>query len=162
MNERLVKLSTVFGFAGCVISGFVFGSYYGYSFVSDVCDFRYPMIGELGWVSGLNPYLKAFDYQRLICLFFFVFLIGRYFRTTIASHVICSSALVLISINLYALFTMKALLWNETDKYLSLARELYAYDLALIFAVLVLVVLEIVMIASQIASKTQVRQTVDP
>jgi hypothetical protein len=151
--NKLSKLSIGLGVVGCVLSMFGLGSYSGFSLGSAVCEVKYPLIGTLGWVSGLNPYMVAFDNQRLVCLFFITFMLGRCFTKQWVSHLLCTLSLLLLSIQFSQLFILKTRLWNDNDAYLRLAHELYLYDLIVLVTILVLLILEAVMIAVLIQTR---------
>ena len=142
MNKTIPKLSVIIGVTGAFISAFVLGSYTGFSLISTLCDVRYPIIGGLGWVSGLDPYIKAFDYQLFVCVFSVTYLIGKCFRKGWFANMSCLISVVLLAVQIFQLFMIKLPLWNRADAYLRLSHEMFPYELAIVVTTLLLLLCE--------------------
>ncbi len=125
----------------------------GFSAGSNFCDVQYPIIGKLGWVSDLDPYITYFNRQRFITLFILIFLIGKLFKNKWISHPICLISIVAPIYSILETIYYKNKFWDENDKYLRLGRELFNYEAAIALTISTLLILEIVMIIQHFRAK---------
>lgn len=149
------KLSKILGITAFVLSAFVLGAYFGFGHGTNFCDVQYPIVGELGWVSDLDPYITYLDRQRIIILFILIFLVGKFIKNKRISHSICLISIIFSMYSIAETIYYKYKFWNETDKYLRLSRELFNYEASITLMLFTLFILEIVLVIQNFRAKQE-------
>lgn len=147
------EFSKFLGVVACFLSLHVGGVYGGFLSCSTVCDIRYPMISG-SWWSHLDPYFAYHEDARLAIIALIIFLIGRLVKYEWLSHLICLVSLSVAIVTLLGQINNKYGSWDENDLYLSVARELFNYEVAIGVIAVLLLMLEVIMMLQHFAGRT--------
>lgn len=153
-HARINKISNIIGVIVCFLSTFVQGAYTGFLAGSSFCEVKYPIIAG-GWWSHLDPYFSYFDRQRFITFFILIFLVGKLFKNKWISHPICLISIIFPIYSILETIYYKNKFWDESDKYLRLARELFNYEGTIALMLFTLFILEIVLIVQNFQAKQE-------
>lgn len=124
-------LSTVFGVIVCAISTFILGSYIGFGAGTHICQFQYPVIPGIGWVSDLNPYHSLTNLQQMVVALLIGFLLGKLLDGVVGNWIRLVSIVGVLFFLVPVLFSGSNSL-NIEDEYLRLHREMYVYQIVVI------------------------------
>lgn len=131
----LRKFSILIALVTCFINVLLAGLHRGYYLgSSETIGFR--IIGDAyELLAGCYTY---------ICVFLFVFFVGKLVKKKVISQIICLTSLILIIFPYWTLYLQKSFFFSDPDTITSVLREAILLDLISFSLVLILLVIQII------------------